>query len=276
MAMKRMAVHACGGQCGEQLHFDFSMAFQPIVDLRQDQVWGYEALVRGPQGECAASVLHQVDAAGRYAFDQACRARAISLAAKLGLSEKCLSINFLPNAVYEAATCIRATLAAAKRYQFPTRNIMFEVTECEQVGDKAHLTAIFEEYCRQGFLTAIDDFGAGYSGLNLLAEFRLSVIKIDMHLIRGIDADYGRQVIVRGIVGVCEDLGILPIAEGVETNGEASTLAGMGINIQQGFLYARPGFEQLPPATFPRERLAVTELAGPIRRTGASPDMQLA
>ncbi|MGQ9368346.1 EAL domain-containing protein [Azospirillum sp. ST 5-10] len=236
----------CGGRCAEALDLDFSMAFQPIVDVGSGTVWAHEALVRGRQGQGAGVVLGAVTDANRYAFDQACRTKAIELAARLGMTSH-LSINFLPNAVYEPAACLRATLAAAERFALPTDRIIFEVTEGERVLDRAHLQAIFAEYGRQGFLTAIDDFGSGYSGLNLLAEFRPDIIKLDMELTRGIDADPVRRAIVKGVLSVCRDLGIVPVAEGVETRDEATALGDLGVTLMQGYHFARPAFEALPP-----------------------------
>lgn len=168
--------------------FRFQHGLPAIIDLRDRSLYAYEALVRGTDGSGAASVLARVNDQNRYAFDQACRVKAVELAARLGMPCR-LSINFLPNAVYRAATCIRATLAAARRFGFPTERIIFEITESEQLVDKAHLKEIIEEYQRQKFMTAIDDFGAGYSGLNLLAEFQPDIIKLDMALVRGIDTD---------------------------------------------------------------------------------------
>lgn len=236
----------CGGNCADGIDIDFTMAFQPIVDIEGYAPWAFEALVRGRGGEGAHSVLSRVTDANRYAFDQACRVKAIRLAAALGLECR-LSINFLPNAVYQPATCIRATLAAAAETGLPSERIMFEVTEGERVDDRAHLRGIFEEYARQGFITAIDDFGAGYSGLNLLAEFQPQILKLDMDLTRGIDGDRTRRAIVRGVLSVCADLDIRPVAEGVETVDEARALADLGIHLMQGYLFAKPGFESLPP-----------------------------
>ncbi|MDQ2104913.1 EAL domain-containing protein [Azospirillum isscasi] len=240
----------CGGLCAEGLGFDFTMAFQPIVDVNGGRPWAHEALVRGPNGQGAGWVLGQVTEANRYAFDQACRIKAIELAARLGLgqSDAYLSINFLPNAVYQAETCIRATLAAAGRTGFPPKRIIFEVTENERVVDSAHLKSIFAEYKRQGFHTAIDDFGSGYSGLNLLAEFQPDIIKLDMELTRAIDTDRARRSIVGAILNVCRDLGIIPVAEGVETPGEAKALRDLGITLMQGYLFARPALETLVSA----------------------------
>jgi EAL domain-containing protein (putative c-di-GMP-specific phosphodiesterase class I) len=132
------------------------------VDLARRAISAHEALVRGVDGASAASVLSLVNESNRYAFDQRCRVKAIEGAARLGMQEK-LSINFLPNAVYKPEACIQNTFSAAQRAGFPLSQIIFEVTEGEEVLDRAHLVNIFYEYRRFGFSTAIDDFGAGYS-----------------------------------------------------------------------------------------------------------------
>ena len=235
---------------GTALGFDFSMAFQPIVDTRSRQVFAYEALVRGLDGSGAAGILAQVTPENQYRFDQTCRVKAVSLAARLGI-ECLLSINFLPNAVYQAATCLRATLAAARRFGFPTDRLMFEIVEHEKPADRAHLKHIVDEYRRQGFVTAMDDFGAGYSGLNLLADLRPDVVKLDMELVRGIDRDEPRQIIARHLMNMCAELGIQVIAEGIETAGEWRALQAMGVHLFQGYLFSRAAFEQLPPVTWP-------------------------
>ena len=105
---------------------------------------------------------------------------------------------------------------------------------------------IVAEYRRQGFLTALDDFGAGYAGLSLLANFRPDLIKIDMDLLRGIDADAGRGAIVAGLVAIARGLGVTVLAEGVETRGEFDALRDLGIALFQGYHFAKPLFEGLP------------------------------
>lgn len=236
----------CGNQ--NQLGFDFSMAFQPIVDVRTKRIFAYEALVRGLAGEPASSILSQINEENRYRFDQACRVKAIQWAAKLGMTTY-LSINFLPNAVYQAETCIRTTLEASQEYGFPANHIIFEVTEGEKIKDRDHLNRIFDAYKKLGFRTAIDDFGAGYSGLNLLAEFQPDIIKLDMALIRNIHEDQVRRAIVIGIMHVCQEIACEVIAEGVESRAELETLWAMGIHLFQGFYFAKPAFQAL--ATIP-------------------------
>lgn len=230
--------------------FEFAMAFQPMVDLARREVFAWEALVRGVQGESAASVLGRVTAENRYWFDQRCRVQAIESATRLGMKER-LSINFLPNAVYEPAACIRATPEAADRCGFDIRRILFEVTENEEARDRAHLHRIFTEYRRRGFMTALDDFGEGYSTLSLLAAFQPDLVKLDMSLVRGIENDAARRVIVGAMVGMLRDLGTRVLAEGVETEAEARVLHELGITLMQGWLFARPALEALPAPRWP-------------------------
>lgn len=233
-----------GCQQSEPLGFDFAFAYQPIVDLRDHSVYANEALVRGINGEGAMSVLEQVNDNNRYRFDQRCRTQAIALAAELGMQTH-LSINFMPNAVYRPELCIRSTLEAAQAHNFPLNRLIFETLESEHVDNYRHLTNILREYRQFGFKTAIDDFGAGYSGLNLLADFQPDLIKLDMALIRDVDKDRVRQVIVRGIVTICEQLGVTVIAEGIESAGERDFLSDCGIFLMQGYWFARPAFKAL-------------------------------
>ncbi|KQT54380.1 diguanylate phosphodiesterase [Aureimonas sp. Leaf454] len=238
-----------GCRSGTELDFNFSMAFQPIYDTAAERVWGYEALIRGTAGEGAYEILSRVGDDQRYRFDQACRVKAIELAALLFPtgSDVQLSINFMPNAVYEPAACLRATLAAARTHRFPQASIMFEFTEAEEIADTGHLTKIITEYRRQGFITAIDDFGAGYAGLGLLADFQPDLVKIDMKLIRGVDTSRARQAIVAAILHIARELDITILAEGIETEAEFTTLRAAGIRLFQGYYFARPAFEALPP-----------------------------
>lgn len=244
-----MPDHACPGcQTSRPLDFDFSMAFQPIYDVASERVWGYEALVRGLAGEGAGAILSKVSPEQRYRFDQACRVKAIDLAARLFAQsdDLHLSINFMPNAVYEPTACLRATLAAARKSQFPLSSIMFEFTEGEAVTDVAHLRNIITEYRKIGFITALDDFGAGYAGLGLLADFQPDLIKIDMHLVRDVDTSRARQAILAALLAIARDLDIAILAEGVETEAEFLALKSAGVTLFQGYWFARPEFEALP------------------------------
>jgi EAL domain-containing protein (putative c-di-GMP-specific phosphodiesterase class I) len=244
----------CAGcRNGAGFSFDFSMAFQPIIEPRTGRVFAYEALVRGLGSGSAESVLRAVNATNRYSFDQRCRMRAIELASRLDVARENagLSINFMPNAIYRPEVCIRTTLETARREGFPTENLIFEFTENQQIREPQRVLEIISAYRAMGFRTAIDDFGAGYAGLNLLAEFQPDLIKLDMALIRNVDQDPVRQAIVEGIVLVCDKLRITVIAEGIETEAEFRAMQGAGIELFQGYFFAQPAFEALPAVNWP-------------------------
>ena len=238
---------------GNEAPFPFTMAFQPIVDVSRGEVFAYEALVRGVNGEGAGAILGQVTEENRYSFDQHCRVRAISLAAELGIlhTSARLSINFMPGAVYSPAACIQLTLKTAQRYSVPSSRLIFEITEAEEVQDRAHLRNIVDEYRRRGFMLALDDFGAGYCGMNLLADLPTDILKLDMELTRNLAERPLALTIVRHMVSLAKNLGTLVIAEGIETIEEYAALRSCGVDLMQGYLLAKPGFERLPEVTLP-------------------------
>lgn len=248
---------SCEG-CRDGAAFDLpiTMAFHPIVDVKERCVFAHEALVRGADGQGAGAVLAQVSPSNRYAFDQKCRVKAIELASdlKLAADGSLLSINFLPNAVYEPRACIRLTLAAALRTGFPIQRIIFEFTEVERL-DSAHVLNILRSYRAMGFKTAIDDFGAGYAGLGLLSEFQPDLVKLDMDLIRGLEKSSVKQTIVRNTLNMLRELGVTPICEGVETIDEFQALRDLGVDLMQGYLFSKPGLAALPVPIWPEMAL---------------------
>lgn len=235
---------ACAGRGAKRFKGAISMAFQPIFDLASGEIYAQEALVRGTRGEGAAEVLAGLGDAALYGFDQECRITAIQLAARLGL-DRPLSINFMPNAVYDPRTCIERTLWAAETSGFPTDRLIFEFSELEPLHDVAHIRHIVESYREMGFRTALDDFGAGHSGLALLAEAGPDIVKLDRALVAGIDASPARRKILDAMVVLAGDLGIDLVAEGVERREELAVIAERGVRLVQGWLLARPGFEKL-------------------------------
>lgn len=241
------------------------MAFQPIVDVEAGKIYAYEALVRGVNNESALSVLSQVTDENRYAFDQGCRTTAIRLAQRLGLAETGakLSINFMPGAVYNPTACIHLTVATAASVGFPLERLVFEITETEEVRDRQHMLSIFKEYRKHGFEIAMDDFGAGFCGLNLFAELTPDILKIDMELTRRIHLRPVAMATMRCLVQLCAELKIPLVAEGVETMEEYRALKECGIRLMQGYLLARPGFETLPAFVVPKEDRVSTGRIGP-------------
>ncbi len=157
----------------------------------------------------------------------------------------------MPGAVYSPAACIQLTLKTAQAVGFPLDRLIFEITEAEEVLDRKHLANIFAEYRRHGFAMAIDDFGAGYSGMNLLADLHSDVLKLDMALIRNVQERPRALLIVKTMVNLCRSLDVELIAEGIETVEEYDALRGCGVRLMQGYLMAKPSFEALPAYALP-------------------------
>ena len=212
--------------------------------LRETLQTGGENLVRGLNNEPAYQIIKRYSGERMGAFDAACRAKAIEVAARIGI-QTYLTRNFLPSAALDPVVGLNSTIETAT---------VVEATEGEAIGDPARFAKVINEYRRAGLRLAIDDFGAGYSGLNLLAEFQPDIVKLDMVLVRGIQSHGPRQAIVRAIAQVCVDLGIDLVAEGVETVDEYSWFCDLGVNLYQGYLFAKPMFEAMPPFQIPELR----------------------
>lgn len=179
-----------------------------------------------------------------HRFDEQSRLYAIRLAAHLGLNTR-LNLNFLPRSTETSPCVISSLLKTCTECGLRADQIVIEILEREIISDYNAFQTVINESRGAGVIFAIDDFGSGYAGLNLLAEFQPNLIKLDMQLVREIQHKGPRQAIVRGIQRTCEDLGIDIIAEGVESTGEYHWLKDEGIALFQGDLLAKPGFESL-------------------------------
>ena len=189
----------------------YAFAFQPIVHAPTRSIFSHEALIRGPDGENAASILQRSQPVEMHALRERQRIAALESAARLGLRTR-ININFQPSDIAHSPTAITSLLDAAARCGIPPESIVLEVLESEIIRDSGDFSARMNPYRASGLTFAIDDFGAGYAGLNLLADFQPDLLKIDMNLVRGIERNGPRQAILRGIVRTCLDLGIDLIA----------------------------------------------------------------
>jgi blue light- and temperature-responsive anti-repressor len=229
--------------------FNISFAYQPIVDIVAGEVFAYEALVRGCSNEPASAVFSSLDPSQLYSFDRRARITAIALAASLGIDAS-LSLNFLPKSLDTLPDAVSSTIDAARAASIALQRVVLEVTENEIIHDPGRFAAMMNVYRAQGLRFAIDDFGAGYSGLNLLADFQPDIVKLDMQLVRDIDSKGPRQAIVRAVIQACDDLGIEVLAEGVETEAEYRWFKRNGVRLFQGYFFARPAFEALIQPVF--------------------------
>jgi len=250
------------------------IAFQPIVDARSASVWGYEALTRGVNGESYPALVADMDEGRRMAFDKLTTARALREASRLGLIQNGvrLTLNVRPTADL-AAVDAAFVARAAKHYNIPKASIVLELTEDAKLSC-ADFHKVVALHRSAGIATGIDDFGSGYSGLNVLATCGADLVKLDKQLVRGIDSDATRQIIVESFARLCERLGSLVVAEGVETREEAETLGSLGIDLMQGYYFGRPVIGTPPVLRFtigeharPRARmLEFSSWNGPVTR----------
>lgn len=226
----------------------FSMAFQPIVDLENTRIVAYEALVRGLRNEPAASILSSVRVGGRANIDRQCRLTAIEVASSLGVlaTGADLAINVNARPASNEIPNLPATIDAAERAGLPLNRLILEITEQERIRKPAQLQRSIQHLRDHGLRIAVDDFGAGFAGLTLLAAFRPDILKIDIALTRDVQNRLASRVIVRSVVQVCRELNIQLIAEGIESPAQQHALQDLGIRYMQGHHFAAPAFEALP------------------------------
>jgi diguanylate cyclase (GGDEF)-like protein len=226
--------------------------FQPIVSLVNAQIIGYEALSRGPHGSSLEtprelfSVAQQLDML--WELELLCRTLAMERAAGI-LSNSILFLNVDPNIIKDENFKKGFTHEILKQYGLSPQNLIFEITEKTAIEDLKNFRSILDHYKSQGYKIAIDDTGAGYSGLTLLAETHPQYIKIDMELVRNIDKDSLKQALMKTFHQFSIVTGIKIIAEGIETLDELNCLIDIGIEYGQGYLLQRPseGFLSLSP-----------------------------
>ena len=242
--------HALTRQTDAFSHASIRTAFQPIVDLRDRSVYAYEALARGPEGEPASWVFANTTNDEMGALDHSIRVTAMKTARRLSMKAR-LSVNLFPDSEGCPSASIHKTLSDASRQDFPLDQLIFEITESSRVHRPARLRDFIAMYRDFGFKTAIDDFGAGYSGLQLLSEFRPDIIKLDMQFTRHAPHDRRGRTLIRNIVATALELGCELVAEGVETQEESNILVDLGITRQQGYLFSVPVMDTLPMVHWP-------------------------
>jgi EAL domain-containing protein (putative c-di-GMP-specific phosphodiesterase class I) len=244
--LSRVRGPACWQQPDGSL--SFATAFQPIVDVARRRIFAYEALVRDLNGNSIGHFFDLLEREERYQFDHLCRVQAIKDAVRLKLDVG-LSLNFLPNSVGMQNCSLERTLAFARQAGFPSKRLIFEISEKEGHEDLDFFAAYIDSFAKHVRM-AIDDFGQGYSGLALLAGVHPHMVKLDMALVRGIHEDEKRQAILQAIVDLGRRLDIDVIAEGVETRAEAQALLSLGVSLMQGFYFAVPAINRLPEVCF--------------------------
>lgn len=217
--------------------------FQPIVSLSQKRITGYEALIRGPSDSPLHSPFNLFDAAERFdlnaKLEYICREITIKRYADLHLKEK-LFINVSPSVLLQPDFKKGETLKLLNQFGVEPRCVVIELTEHQPTDDFQLMYEAVTHYRKMGFEIAIDDLGAGYSGLRLWSELLPEYVKIDMHFIQGLHNDPIKLNFVRSIQKIASSLNCSVIAEGIETEDEFKAVEQLGITHAQGYYFARP------------------------------------
>lgn len=223
--------------------------FQPIVDMNDNQIYGYETLARGVKENGSLMYPDELFKKSKqndfnFKLDRLCRESALKTAATKKVHQK-VFINFIPTSIYDPEFCLNSTVKWAKQLEFDPSQIVFEVVETELVKNQKHLKDILEYYRAKGFKIALDDVGEGYSSLNMLIELKPDIIKIDRNIISGIDKNELKQSVYRALFNLAREHNITVLAEGVETKYELEMIQSIGVDLVQGYYFAKPGAEPI-------------------------------
>ncbi|NLI54886.1 MAG: GGDEF domain-containing protein [Clostridiales bacterium] len=226
-----------------------STVFQPIISLRDCSVLGYEALSRGPKDTEYEDPQKLLDLAQQYEdlwdLEYLFRYKALESAAKIDPKHK-LFINVNPNIIHDKMFSQGFTRQYLEQFSIKAERIVFEITEQQSIGRCEDFVNAVIHYKEQKYNIAIDDAGAGYSGLNLISDLHPHYIKLDMKLVRNVNRDHIKQALIKSM---CEFASLTQtglIAEGIETEEELSKLIEFGVNYGQGYFIQRPDAELKP------------------------------
>jgi EAL domain-containing protein (putative c-di-GMP-specific phosphodiesterase class I) len=223
--------------------------FQPIIDIKTNTIYGYETLARGvkPDGSLMyPDILFEKSKRNdlNFKLDRLCRESSLKTAATKKVTQK-VFINFIPTSIYDPEFCLNSTVKWANQLEFDPSQIVFEVVETELVKNQKHLKSILEYYREKGFKIALDDVGEGYSSLNMLIELKPDIIKIDRNIIDGIDKNELKQSVYKALFNLAREHNITVLAEGVETPYELETIKSIGVDLVQGYYFAKPTAEPI-------------------------------
>lgn len=217
--------------------------FQPIYDLSTGDVFGFEALSRGPKDTelfFPDALFPFAQAQGRlHDLELLCRSRAISRFVELKLPGQ-LFLNVSASLLSSPDHQKGMTLSILNELGISQGNIVIELSEQHPYDQNGLTHQSVEHYRDMGFQVAIDDLGAGYSGLRLWSELRPNIVKLDKHFIDGIDRDEVKREFVRSIILIAQRLRCSLIAEGIERQQELDQLIELGVRYGQGYFLQRP------------------------------------
>jgi EAL domain-containing protein (putative c-di-GMP-specific phosphodiesterase class I) len=224
---------------GQQIH----TVFQPVVDLQNGGLLGFEALSRGPAGTAQQDPINLFEAAAAtdlvFELDRHCRRRALKTARDLPAPHR-LFLNVVPASMYDPDFQGASLIHLLEGLGLAPERIVFEVSEQYAIENYTLFVEALQNFTQMGFSIAVDDIGAGYSGLEKIAHLNPRYLKFDMQLVRDIDQSHVKHEMARALKTFAGKMDSKIIAEGVEREGERQALIDLGIDYGQGYLLGRP------------------------------------
>ncbi len=218
--------------------------FQPIIDVRNGDVFAYEALSRGAfPFEKPDTMFETAERCNlSWDLDRMCRKAALRTIASLKGPERqrFFFINVSPRSITDQRSVEGFTLSAMKALGVQQSSIVIEVTETATIADYEAFEKQIKHYAQQGFRIALDDFGSGHSGLLTLVATAPHFIKLDRGLVSGLDQDPYRQKLIWAVVAFAEEVGIELVGEGIEREDEYRAIVDLGVHYAQGFFIGKP------------------------------------
>lgn len=234
-------------------NIDFSFAFQPIIDPMSQRVIALEALIRGRDGETPATYFGNLNPEELYTADLQSKKTAFAMASALGLNDKMLSVNLLPMTLVNKPDAVSFLINEIAAHGLVPEQIIVEFTESEVISRFDTFAQAVKSLKAAGICVAIDHFGAGFAGLQLLSRFQPDRIKISRELITDVHKSGPRQAIIQAIIKCCTSLEIMISAVGVEKPEEWMWLESAGIEIFQGNLFAQTCLNGIPSVAWPEK-----------------------
>ncbi|MGM0841001.1 MAG: EAL domain-containing protein [Bacillota bacterium] len=231
----------------------FTSHLQPIIDLRDYSLFGYESLLRaeGHSKKINPGTLFEVAAITGYhsMLDQ--KARKSAIECREGQVNPGIKsfINFLPSTIYNPEFCLRHTFKIVNEVGVNPEDLVFEVVETEKIEDVEHLRSVLDVYKREGMKVALDDVGSGFATVEMLTLLKPDYVKIDRSFINHCDSDAEKQEFLRKVMKIARKLDILVLAEGIERKEELLFCKEIGVHYAQGYFIGKPVREAKEPFT---------------------------
>ncbi|WRP08193.1 EAL domain-containing protein [Rossellomorea aquimaris] len=231
----------------------FTSHLQPIIDLRDYSLFGYESLLRAGDHSKKINPGKLFEVATITGFhsmlDQ--KARKSAIECREGQVNPGIKsfINFLPSTIYNPEFCLRHTFKIVNEFGVNPEDLVFEVVETEKIEDVEHLRSVLDVYKREGMKVALDDVGSGFATVEMLTLLKPDYVKIDRSFINHCDSVAEKQEFLRKVMKIAGELDILVLAEGVERKEELLFCKKIGVHYAQGYYIGKPVSEAKEPFT---------------------------